>query len=586
NSRLILTRWAAGFLVLLGTYLCTTLLGLPLPAEQLYWVGIAILLYNAVLALIIRRARARQLPVPTQYQQRLIGLQVGLDWLALTVFLQLTGGATSPAIPLLAIHMLLVTILLPSPAQILYLALGIGALMMIVILEYRGILPHHNVIPGIPPDLYLDPVYVSAQVGLFTVAAASTVALASDVMSRLRRRERQVTALLQTSEALSATLSLSDVLERLARNAALALQAPSASIRLLEEGSDNLPMVASYGLSRAYQEKGPVYLSKSAHDREALAGHVVIVANALADRRIQYPAALEAERLRSLIVAPIIGRRGPMGVLRAYRREVGAFDEQSAEFALAIARQGGAAIENAMSYQALQEEDAARAQFVRTVTHELRSPTSGAQSLLRALLHQHSAQLTEQQRDILQRVDARLDVLTDLINDLLALAKSKTAGFQAEPEPTDLTSLLQQITGLYRSEAAAKSIRLEYHSPANPVRVLATEEGIGLIFGNLLSNAVKYTPPGGEIRVGLVTEKDTAQVRVADTGIGIPQGEQGRLWEEFWRATNARRSQSSGTGLGLSIVKRLVEGFGGMITVQSTEGEGTTFTVALPSTKR
>jgi signal transduction histidine kinase len=269
-------------------------------------------------------------------------------------------------------------------------------------------------------------------------------------------------------------------------------------------------------------------------------------------------------------------------VLRAYSRESNAFDEQSAEFLLAIARQGAAAIENAMSFKALQEEDQARAQFVRTVTHELRSPTSGAQSLLRVLMHQHADQLTDQQREILHRVGARLEVLANLVDDLLALAKSKTAGFQADPEVIDLSPLLNQLSDRYRSEASAKQIRMETHLPETPVRVMATQEGIGLIFGNLLSNAIKYTPPGGRVTLTLVREQDTAQVRVADTGIGIPEAEHPRLWEEFWRASNARKSEIAGTGLGLSIVRRLVEGLGGLITFRSAEGQGTTFTVALP----
>jgi len=582
NGRLILTRWAAGVLVLLATFLSVTVLQLPLPTPALYYVGAAILAYNALLSLYVRRSAAEPSGLPARSLQRLILLQVGLDWLALTVFLQLTGGATSPAIPLLGIHMLLVTILLPSPAQYVYLAVGLGALIAIAVLEYRGVLPHHNVIPGIPPDLYLDPVYVAAQVGLFSVAAASSVILASDVVSRLRRRERQVTALLRTSEALSATLSLNEVLDRLAQNAALALHAPSASIRLLEEGSERLPMVASYGLSRAYMEKGPVYLSKSPLDREALAGRVVIIRNVTNDNRIQYPVAMELEHLKSVIVAPITLRRGPVGVLRAYSREVGAFDDQSAEFLLAIARQGAAAIENAMSFKSLQEEDAARAQFVRTVTHELRSPTSGAQSLLRVLRHQHADQLTEQQREILQRVEARLEVLADLVDDLLALAKSKTVGFQADPESLDLTTLLPQLAERYTSDATARDIHLEVHVPEAPTRVLATHEGIGLVIGNLLSNAVKYTPAGGRVTLTLTREGETAQIRVADSGIGIPEAEHARLWEEFWRASNARKSAISGTGLGLSIVKRLVEGMGGLITFRSAEGRGTTFTLSLP----
>lgn len=582
NSRLILTRWAAGVLVIVATLVCVGLLQLPLPVPALYGVGLAILLYNGLLTVFYRRARSRPQGASLPALQRLVVLQVALDWLALTVFLQLTGGATSPAIPLLGIHTLLVTILFPSPAPFVYLALALGTLVMLAVLQYQGVLPHYNVIPSMPADLYLDPVYIAAQVGLFSVAAASTVLLASDVMGRLRRRERQVTALLRTSEALSATLSLNEVLERFAQNTALALHVPSASIRLLEEGSERLPMVASFGLSRAYQDKGPVYLSKSPLDREALAGSVVIIPDILADQRIQYPVAMDLERIRSVIVAPITLRSGPVGVLRAYSRAKDAFDGQSSEFVLAIARQGAAAIENALSFKALQEEDQARAQFVRTVTHELRSPTSGAQSLLRALLHQQSAQLTEQQRDILQRIEARLEVLATLVNDLLALAKSKTAGFQSEPEPQDLTALLRRLADRHSTDAATKQVQLEVLLPKAPVRVLASEEGLGLVFENLLSNAVKYTPSGGKVTLSLAREQNSIQIRVADTGIGIPAAEQARLWEEFWRASNARKSEIPGTGLGLSIVKRLVEGFGGMITVRSVEGKGTTFTVALP----
>jgi signal transduction histidine kinase len=581
-GRLILTRWVAGLMVIAGTFLASVRFGLDLPATQLYLVGASILAYNGLLSLMWRRDRDGNPAVPVPRSQRLLILQILLDWLALLVFIHLTGGATSPAIPVLGIHMLMVTILLPSPAQYVYLAMGLAGLALVAVLEYQGALAHYSLLPAIPADIYQDPLYVAAQIGFFAIAASATVVLASDVMARLRRREQQVTALLATAQALSATLSLDEVLNRLARNAALALQAPSASIRLLEEDGESLPMVASFGLSRAYQDKGQVEVSRSLLDREALAGQVVIIHDAATDERIQYPVHVRHEGIRSVIVAPILGRRGPLGVLRVYSGQSAAFDERAGEFVLAIARQGAAAMENALSFEALQQEDQARAQFVRTITHELRSPVSGAQSLLRALLHQQAGNLTDQQLDILTRVEVRLNILTELVEDLLELAKSKTAGFQAELTSVDLGAALSAIAARFEPEAKAKGIDLSYTGPEGGVLTAATEEGLGLVFGNLISNAIKYTPAGGKVSVELASMPEGTTVQVRDSGIGIPADEQSHLWEEFWRASNARQSQVPGTGLGLSIVKRLVESFGGLISFHSTQDRGTTFTVVLP----
>jgi two-component system phosphate regulon sensor histidine kinase PhoR len=112
--------------------------------------------------------------------------------------------------------------------------------------------------------------------------------------------------------------------------------------------------------------------------------------------------------------------------------------------------------------------------------------------------------------------------------------------------------------------------------------VSASDQGLGRIFGNIVGNGVKYTPRGGSVRVKLAVEGKGAVVTVADTGMGIPKDELPKLWTEFYRASNARQSDIVGTGLGLSIVKRLVASFGGLVTLESEEGKGTTFTVSLP----
>ncbi len=575
--RIVTTRWLMGGLVLAATAFCAHVLRLPLPEAGLYLTGLVILAYNALLVWLIR-----QRPLRAGSLRWTVDLQIGLDWLAMVFFLHLTGGITSPAIPFFVIHMLLVTILLPGRSAYLYLGLAVALLSLLALLERSGLLPHYNVIPALPSELYRDLNYIGAQVGFFTLASCAIVYLATAIMARLRERERQIGALFEATQAVSSTLSPNEVLERLARNAAHALSMPGAAIRLLAEDGKSLRLTAAYGLSRAYLDKGPVELPRSRLDREALSGQPVIVSDAPRDERIQYPREVEEEGIRSILVVPIAGRRGPLGVLRIYSDKPNSFTLSDAGFALAIARQGAAAIENALAYEALQKSEQARAQFVRTVTHELRAPVGGAQSLLRVMLRGLAGDLTEQQRDILNRLEVRLDSLMTLINDLLELAATKTAILREPLIEMPLQPVVQRVVDLLTHEAAEKPVALTLEMPPEPLVVHATEEGLVRIFSNLIGNAVKYTPAGGQVQVKAAKVNSGVEIRVADTGIGIPADELPRLWQEFFRARNAKQAGISGTGLGLSIVKQLVEQFGGTIHAESVEGEGTTFTIILP----
>jgi two-component system sensor histidine kinase/response regulator len=219
--------------------------------------------------------------------------------------------------------------------------------------------------------------------------------------------------------------------------------------------------------------------------------------------------------------------------------------------------------------------------FTTMVAHELRSPVGGAQSLLRVLLRGLAGELTDKQREILGRVEARMDELMDLINDLLTLAASKTITPDEPLKRVPLRPQLQNVIDRFSAQAQDKHIRLIYTAPEENVEVQATEDGLDKIFSNLISNAIKYTPEGGEVRINVTADESRAKVSVSDTGIGIPQDALSKIWDEFYRAKNAKKTGITGTGLGLSIARQYAETAGGSIDVQSVEGEGTTFTVVL-----
>lgn len=581
NRRLILTRWVAGVLVLVLTAFAVHVLALPLDEYTLYTLGLAILAYNGVLVALTRRAHDTDQNIYLRNIQRLVILQVMLDWLSMTVFIHLTGGITSPGIMLFSIHVVMVTILLPGQSPYIYALFAVLVVLAVALLERADVLPHAAVIPGIDPDLHQNVLFVAAQVIFFSVGLFAAVSLTASIMKRLRQRERQVNVLLQTVRDTSSTLETHVVLEKLVRHAAEALSVTGGSIRLLDPTGEELAMAASYGLSQSYLEKGPVELSQSRLDMEALSGAVVVVGHAAQDPRVQYPRAMAEEGINSILVVPVVGRQ-PLGVLRVYSNLPDHFKGEDADFLQAIAHQSAAAIENALTYEALQRAEQQRTQFIRQITHELRAPVTGAQSLLRVLLHDMAGEVTPQQRDILARLENRMNALLELITDLLALAASKSIDRVQQLEPVALQSIVQAVVDELMPQATEKRIRLTFDTPAASVSVKATEDGIKRIVENLTGNAVKYTPEGGSVRVRITRNKNCAHITIKDTGIGIPEEALDKLGEEFYRAPNARHSGIPGTGLGIAIVKQFVVSFGGLMRIQSTVGAGTTMTISLP----
>lgn len=227
----------------------------------------------------------------------------------------------------------------------------------------------------------------------------------------------------------------------------------------------------------------------------------------------------------------------------------------------------------------LEELDQAKKQFIRLVTHELQSPVSAVENYLKLILEGYVP--AEDQKGILEKCITRTQEERKLIADLLELGHLEMIkSFQvSQINPGEV---LEQVIGEYREEINQKGLVLLVEVDKNIPEVTAAPEQIKSIWSNLLSNAVKFTPDRGEITIGLQYEDGNLMGSVQDTGIGIPEEDQGRLFTEFFRAENAKQAGVPGTGLGLVIVKRIIEGLGGKITVKSKPGSGTTFQFRIP----
>jgi signal transduction histidine kinase len=596
-ARFIVIRWLAGLGLLAATWLATEVLGLPLPATPLYVIGVAILAYNAVFYFVLHRL-LRTDPPNIIWFHRLTKIQIGLDWLAMTAIIHFSGGVESPALFYFFFHIIIAAILLSPRATFSYAATATLLVGATVWLEYVGWLPHVSPFVGIGARLHHRPLFVSGVMLFFVSAMFVSAYLASTINSRLRRREREVFELsenlqraysrLQTlydsAQAINSTLELEQVLDRIVRRTADAMNVRACSIRLLDETGARLRVAAVYGLSDSYVKKGDLVVAQNPLVREVLAGKVVAVDDVRTEKRLQYRAQALTEGIFSMLSAPLRGKKGSLGLIRAYSTDLNHFSEADASFLAAMASEGSVAIENAMAYRALGQLDEMKSKFVLMVTHELRSPVGVIRSLLRTMTGGYAGILSDEQRDIIRRVLHRADFLQALIDDLLDLAAGKNEmGLKEERGAVRLDEIIRQVVERYETAAHENHIELEYRPPKEgSAMVIAGTEGLDRIFNNLVSNAVKYTPQDGRVSVALSLEMGFARVDISDTGIGIPEESLDHLFEEFYRAPNAKAQVKEGTGLGLAITKDLVTRYGGQISVQSKLGQGTTFVVTLP----
>jgi signal transduction histidine kinase len=229
----------------------------------------------------------------------------------------------------------------------------------------------------------------------------------------------------------------------------------------------------------------------------------------------------------------------------------------------------------------LRQVDVERTRFMVLVTHELRAPLSTIYSALELALSGYAS--PEKTHDVLERAQNRASELLDLISDLLDLTKVREQTVRPKDvTPLQLEDVLREVVAFMRIEAEGKGLSLEMNVSPNLAPVRARPDQIKLVWTNLLSNAVKYSEPGGKVYVSL--SQDTAQVigAVRDTGIGIAPKDVDRVFDEFYRAGNARKVSPHGTGVGLAIVRRTIEYWGGRVWVESDLGRGSKFVFVLP----
>lgn len=224
-----------------------------------------------------------------------------------------------------------------------------------------------------------------------------------------------------------------------------------------------------------------------------------------------------------------------------------------------------------------------KSEFVSLAAHQLRTPLSAVKWTLEALLDGDAGPLALSQREFLEKTRTSNERMIALINDLLDVTRIEEGRYLYQPAFSQLEEVIASVVQSYGAEAKRKNITIVFAPPKEKFpRVLIDKEKMLLVIQNLVDNALRYSPEGGMVEVNLSHDKKEVVCSIKDSGIGIPEDQKARLFEKFFRASNAKQVYTEGTGLGLYLSRNIIEAHEGKIWVESRAGEGSTFSFSLP----
>lgn len=232
----------------------------------------------------------------------------------------------------------------------------------------------------------------------------------------------------------------------------------------------------------------------------------------------------------------------------------------------------------------LEEKDKIKSQYIQIISHDLKSSLAAIQSCLKVVLSGLTGDISEKAEEMISRAESRSMTLLDFVKELLSLSRIRImSNLELKKEKTDLVKIVKKELNIVKPIIDKKNISLKTDLNCEKLIVSAVPVDFEHLFSNLISNAVKYTPRGGRMILTLqkIDNKGLYEFSIEDSGIGIPREEMNEIFNDFYRAENARIYEKDGTGLGLAIVKQIIDRYSGKIWVTSDEGKGTKFTFHL-----
>lgn len=274
----------------------------------------------------------------------------------------------------------------------------------------------------------------------------------------------------------------------------------------------------------------------------------------------------------NIICVPLLTKEKTIGVIEAVNKDSGKFDDHDQRVIEALAAQAAIAIENTRLFR--------QSDMISELVHELRTPLSALSAAVHLLQRDELEQV--QRARIRQTIATEVNRLNDLATNFLELSRLESGRMRFDKEPVHLEGLLRETYEILRPQADQEQIELETEVQESLAPVMGDRNQLKRLLLNLITNAIKYNNAGGSVRSILRRSEEGVEIKIQDSGVGIPRDQMAYLFDRYYRVPGSD-TRFSGTGLGLAIAHRIVQNHAGEISVESELGKGSTFSVWLPS---
>ena len=409
--------------------------------------------------------------------------------------------------------------------------------------------------------------------------------------SELAQSVGELRALGEVSQAVNSTLDLETVLSTIVAKAVQLSATDAGAIYVYDDQEKIFRLRSTYGMS----EKVIAAITDPQNDiAQTPVGEAArrLEPVQIADMRNEPPSRVRGillgEGYRALLVVPLVGQNRTVGALVVRRKQPGEFPKQTTDLLQTFAAQSVLAIQNAHLFTEIGEKSHQlsvasqhKSQFLANMSHELRTPLNAILGYTELILDNIYGETPDKMRTVLDRVQGNGKHLLGLINDVLDLSKIEAGQLTLSLADYSIKNVVHSVFAVVESLATAKKLALNVKVPLDLPSGYGDERRLTQVLLNLVGNAIKFTDQG-EVAIKASATNGSFTVAVCDTGPGIAESDQGKIFEEFQQADNSTTKTKGGTGLGLAISKRIVEMHGGRIWVESSVGKGSTFSFAIP----
>jgi signal transduction histidine kinase len=426
------------------------------------------------------------------------------------------------------------------------------------------------------------------------VIAIENVRLLNELRSRtdeLARSVGELQALGDVSQAVNSTLDLETVLTTIVGRAVQLSRTDAGAIYVFDEAKQEFKLRATYGMSEAMIVAitdrrigiADAHIGPAATERRPIQ---------VADVRNEPATPVNEinlrEGYRAILIVPLLRPGNIVGALVVRRKAPGEFPQSTIDLLETFGDQSVVAIQNARLFSEIEEKGKQlavasqhKSQFLANMSHELRTPLNAILGYTELILDSIYGEVPEKAQGVLKRVESNGRHLLGLINDVLDLSKIEAGQLVLSLTDYSMKDVLYSVFSAVEPLASEKKLNFKVEAPPELPKGHGDERRLTQVILNLVGNAIKFTDQG-EVVIKASTTNGSFTVAVRDTGPGISQADQGKIFEEFQQADNSATKKKGGTGLGLSISRRIVEMHGGKLWVESEVGKGSVFSFSLP----